>query len=116
MNLELQLPWAPSMNHYWRSVPGKGVLISAEGRGYRKAVADAILVQRGAKQLAGRLVVHITTFAPDKRRRDLDNMLKPLLDALTHAGVWLDDEQIDDLHIIRGGTARPACVLVKVGA
>lgn len=100
--LTIELPWSPSMNHYWRNVPGKGTLISAAGRTYRKAVADCVLVQRAAKQLTGRLEVRIYAFPPDKRRRDLDNLLKPLLDALTHAGVWLDDEQIDDLRIRRG--------------
>lgn len=108
--LNLQLPWPPSMNHYWRSVPGRGVLISAKGREYRESVCAAVLVQRAAKQLAGRLVVEIHAFPPDKRRRDLDNLLKSCLDALTHAGVWLDDQQIDDLRIVRkaagGGTVQ----------
>ncbi|NBW23084.1 MAG: RusA family crossover junction endodeoxyribonuclease, partial [Caulobacteraceae bacterium] len=40
-------------------------------------------------------------FPPDKRKRDLDNVLKSLLDALTHANVWDDDSQIDDLRIYR---------------
>lgn len=100
--LNIALPWPPSMNHYWRAVPGRGVLVSAEGRQYRQNVYAEVLIQRAAKKLAGRLAVTIHAYPPDKRRRDLDNMLKATLDALTHAGVWLDDQQIDDLHIVRG--------------
>jgi crossover junction endodeoxyribonuclease RusA len=33
------------------------------------------------------------------RRRDLDNLLKAPLDALTHAGVYVDDHLIVDLRI-----------------
>ncbi len=39
---------------------------------------------------------------PDKRRRDLDNILKAPLDALTHAGLLIDDEQFDEINIVRG--------------
>ncbi|MEY4713325.1 MAG: hypothetical protein RIS88_2775 [Pseudomonadota bacterium] len=38
---------------------------------------------------------------PDRRRRDLDNTLKATQDAMTHAGIWDDDSQIDDLRIVR---------------
>jgi crossover junction endodeoxyribonuclease RusA len=34
-------------------------------------------------------------FPPDRRRRDLDNLQKPVLDALEHAGIYEDDSQID---------------------
>jgi len=97
----LILPWPPSANVYYRNVQGK-TLISAAGRAYRAAVADQVLIQRGAKQLAGRLAVAIVAHVPDRRRRDLDNLLKSTLDSLTHAGVWLDDSQIDSLRIERG--------------
>jgi crossover junction endodeoxyribonuclease RusA len=75
------------------------MIISAEGRSYRKAVADQVLIQRGAKHFAGKLKVEIEAFRPDKRRRDLDNLLKAVLDGLTHAGVWEDDSNIVDLRI-----------------
>jgi len=43
-------------------------------------------------------------FMPDRRKRDIDNTLKALLDALTHAGVWLDDSQVVDLRIRKSPT------------
>ncbi|PZY00454.1 hypothetical protein DIV31_27385 [Escherichia coli] len=42
------------------------------------------------------------TVPPDKRRRDLDNILKAPLDVLTHAGLLIDDEQFDEINIVRG--------------
>ena len=94
----LTLPWPPSVNKYWRTFQGR-MIISAEGRSYRKAVADQVLIQRGAKHYAGKLCVVIEAFKPDNRRRDLDNLLKAVLDGCTHAGVWEDDSNIVDLRI-----------------
>jgi crossover junction endodeoxyribonuclease RusA len=107
--LELTLPWPPTVNTYYRSTSGK-VLISSEGRAYCKAVADQVLIQHGAKHLECRLSVSIVAHVPDKRRRDLDNILKSLLDSMTRAGVWADDSQIDNLIVQRG----PVGGMVKV--
>jgi len=96
--ITLTLPWPPSVNKYWRTFQGR-MIISAEGRSYRKAVADQVLIQRGAKHYAGKLRVNIEAFRPDNRRRDLDNLLKAVLDGCTHAGVWEDDSNIVDLRI-----------------
>jgi len=94
------LPWPPSVNHYWRNVGGK-TLISAKGREYRDAVRILAIDESWPIHADKRLAVTIEAWVPDKRRRDLDNMLKAALDALTHAGVWEDDSQIDDLRIVR---------------
>lgn len=48
------------------------------------------------KPLEGPLEVTITTFWPDKRKRDVDNT-KGFIDALSGI-VWADDSQIQDLH------------------
>lgn len=95
---EITLPWPPSVNRYWRTFQGR-MLISEEGRKYRKAVADQVLIQRGAKNYMEKLRVEIEAYRPDNRRRDLDNLLKAVLDSLTHAGVWQDDSSIVDLRI-----------------
>jgi crossover junction endodeoxyribonuclease RusA len=96
--IELTLPWPPTVNTYWRNFNGR-TIISAKGREYRKAVADQVLIQRGAKHLDYALQVTIEAFRPDRRRRDLDNLLKAILDSLTHAGVMEDDCLIVDLRI-----------------
>lgn len=56
----------------------------------------------GVKGLTGSLCVKIMFNAPDKRKRDIDNTLKPTLDAFQGAGVIGNDFQVDDLHIVRG--------------
>tara|TARA_R100001594_G_scaffold133587_1_gene174357 strand:+ start:245 stop:532 length:288 start_codon:yes stop_codon:yes gene_type:complete len=48
------------------------------------------------------VAVAIQAFPPDRRRRDLDNIQKVLLDALQTAGCFDDDSQINHLEIHRG--------------
>lgn len=96
--IELAMPWPPSVNRYWRTFQGR-MIISAEGRTYRRVVAEQVMIQRGAKHYAGKLKVTIEAWRPDNRKRDLDNLLKAVLDSLTHAGVWADDGLIVDLRI-----------------
>jgi crossover junction endodeoxyribonuclease RusA len=95
--LSLHLPWPPSINHYWRRVGAK-TLISREGRRFREEVV-AKISQRKARAISGPVRVHILACRPDKRRRDIDNILKSLLDALGHAGVYEDDSQIWKLSV-----------------
>ena len=99
--LVIELPFPPTLNTYWRHV-GLNVLISAEGRRYRKRVGFYVLKKRMAEELTlpmlGRLGLQIEAHPPDKRQRDLDNLPKAIQDSLQAAGVYQNDFQIDDLH------------------
>jgi Holliday junction resolvase RusA-like endonuclease len=92
MMLELELPYPPSINHYWRRV-GTRTLISREGRRFRQRVVD-ILEARRLEPLVGPLAVEVEFHPPDPRRRDIDNVQKALFDALGHGGAFQDDSQI----------------------
>lgn len=107
--ITLRLPYPPSINHYWRRV-GHSTIISKEGRDYREAVMRLCEDYR----LDMRLAVLIEAVMPDRRRRDIDNITKALLDALTHAQVWGDDSQIDDLHVVRRDVEAPGFVWVHI--
>ena len=96
--IELTLPWPPTVNTYYRNINGK-TIISAKGRAYRETVADEVMIQRAAKNLDVALKVEIEAFRPDRRRRDLDNLFKAMLDSMVHAGVMSDDALIMDLRI-----------------
>jgi len=110
--IRLELPWPPSVNHYYRRV-GNATLISKEGRRYRKRVASDVLLARSPR-VEGRLSVRIVASPPDQRRRDLDNLQKALLDALQHAGVYCDDSQIDRITVERGGVIPGGRVNVEI--
>ena len=117
--MTFDLPWPPSVNHYWRRTEKKHLAISTKGERFRRDVADALLEQQGAGWRThvdpdARYRVHITAAPPDRRRRDLDNLCKAVLDALEHANVFRDDAQIDDLHIIRAPAGRPGRLHVSL--
>jgi len=107
-----ELPYPPSVNHYWRRV-GWRTLISREGRRYRKEVVALLAAQR-AQPLGGRLVMRVTVFPPDARRRDLDNVQKALLDALQQGEAFHDDSQIDELVIKRGAVVPDGKTIVEI--
>jgi crossover junction endodeoxyribonuclease RusA len=97
--IRIALPYPPTVNTYWRHV-GSKVLISEGGKKYRERIFW-IIREAGLQPLEGRLSVNLEVNPPDKRTRDLDNLPKALLDALTHARLWSDDGQIDDIRIRR---------------
>tara|TARA_R100000501_G_C2531737_1_gene54341 strand:- start:28 stop:402 length:375 start_codon:yes stop_codon:yes gene_type:complete len=103
--IELELPMPPSANRYWRYVNGK-VLKSKQARDYIKTIGDLWMVYKAQKKAKAfgkdqRLQIYIQVFPPNRIRRDLDNLLKVLMDSLENAGLFTNDEQIDDIRIMR---------------
>ncbi|WP_337047383.1 RusA family crossover junction endodeoxyribonuclease [Serratia liquefaciens] len=98
--MNLTLPFPPSVNGYWRS-PNKGssrgrTLVSERGRAFQTEAIAQVMEQlrRRPKPISADISVAVVFYPPTKARRDLDNFFKALFDAMTQAGVWLDDSQI----------------------
>ena len=98
--MTLTLPYPPSMNTYWRR-NGHQYFIAKAGQAFRTEVAARCLAS-GVRPLSGQVAMTVTLVPGDKRRRDIDNVLKPLLDALTHGGAWADDSQVKRLLVTMG--------------
>lgn len=96
----IELRWPPTVNHYY-TVARKRKILSEQGRAYKDLCYWAMLEQGTPKLKGPRYCVTIIARPPDNRRRDLDNILKPILDALGEYGAITDDSKIDDLRITR---------------
>ena len=114
--LSIRLPFPPSMNSIWRAVPNRGMILSRAGRKYREDAIWVIQTQVSNDSLmTGRLKVLMEVYVPDRRKRDLSNIPKAVEDAITKSGkIWNDDEQIDDLRIVRREIKKPAEVIVHI--
>ena len=101
MRASFTLPYPPSVNTYWRQFNGRTILSQA-GRDYKVEVLAVIVNERIPKFGESRLAVKLVLRPRDKRRRDLDNSIKSVLDALENSGVFVNDFQVDYLEIRRG--------------
>jgi crossover junction endodeoxyribonuclease RusA len=110
--LILNLPYPPSVNSYWRA-NGHRRFISKEGVAFKQAVADYVIENNIEKLGDAPLSVFISLFPRDKRRTDIDNRIKAVLDSLQDCGVYDDDTQVQFLTVMRMETVKGGkCVVV----
>jgi len=99
--VRLDLPYPPSVNSYWKA-NGHRRYISPAGVMFTEEVSFIVKNKKprtfGDKQVAISVMIHPRS----KRKFDLDNTLKAILDALMKAGMYDDDSQIEYIEIARG--------------
>jgi crossover junction endodeoxyribonuclease RusA len=114
--IKLTLPFPPSVNSYWRH-SNRGSYLSKRAKQYRED-SRALLIDQGLEThkepIAGRLTVKVKLHRGDKMKYDLDNCGKAMLDVLHHWRVIEDDEQIDDLRLIRGKVLAVGKAVVEI--
>ena len=116
MLIELYLTFPPSVNNYYAHTK-QGIYIKKDGKAYRRVTQDAVNEQcSNVDQLPlnEKILVTVILAPPDNRVRDVDNYMKCLLDALTQAGVWVDDSQIDQLLIYRATKLSKGAVYIRI--
>jgi crossover junction endodeoxyribonuclease RusA len=111
--LRLTLPYPPTGNHLY-TVANNRKILSAAGRDYQAAVAAAWQRPRDWVPLTSHLQVIHGYYPADHRTRDIDNPIKAIHDALTKAGVWVDDRQIVDCRQLWGHVVKHPYVLILI--
>ena len=117
----LRLPWPPSLNKIWRGKKKgqSGVFLSERALNFRRQASFAVSLARMARRIPespvdGNVAVRLAFFPPDGRLRDLDNLPKSVFDALTHAHVWLDDQQVRYIESWFGPKVKSGAVVLSI--
>lgn len=109
-----RLPFPPSVNTCWRK-NATSTYLTQRGKQFREeAIADIKSQLGNLDAIEGRVAVSLELTMPTAAKRDIDNHAKAPLDAIQHAGLLLDDEQIDQLVITRLHVEPPGCCDVTV--
>lgn len=101
----LELPWPPTVNHYWTPTlkrhkrgPRAGLTyaslkLSNEGKAYSQNV-ELIILSKRLKAIKGQVHVHLVSHPLKYFRYDIDNFRKGIYDALHRSGLIEDDQHI----------------------
>jgi Holliday junction resolvase RusA-like endonuclease len=88
--VEIELSYPPATNNLYFNVPGKGRVRSDRYNQWLDESAWLLLAQKPGR-VSGKFIAEITVNRPDNRRRDLDGLLKPLLDCCVKNRIVSDD-------------------------
>ena len=111
--VNLTLPYPPSVNTYW-GFSGHRRFLTERATTFKHEVL-AIAKQCKAPNLGKqRLEMTVVLYPPDKRVRDIDNVLKPTIDALCQAHVFDDDSQVDVLFVRRAEIVKGGKCVVSI--
>ena len=88
----IDLPLPPSINRLWRTGRGR-VFKSKRYAQWQRSVGWELLTQRRAR-ISGPVTIVIAAGKPDRRRRDVDNLGKALLDLLVAHQVIADNSMV----------------------
>lgn len=106
----VELPWPPSVNNYFKR-NGRRTFLPKEALVFRDEVAKAF---GKLEPETGYLHLMIDQHPKNNVRRDIDNYIKPLMDAMQVCGVMVDDVQVKRLSVVRGENIEGGCCFVKV--
>ena len=86
-------------------MPAKGsgrLITSPKMREWKKAAEESLAKQRdwGKPTITSHVAVTLVVTWPDRRKRDIDGPVKPVLDALVKAEILKDDSLIKELAVI----------------
>ena len=96
------------INAHGRRFPNKKAI------DYKVKVQDYVIENNVPKLGEAKLELTLWVYPPDKRKRDISNIIKIVEDSLQDAGVYDNDFQIDVLMIQRGKIIKDGGVTVMI--
>jgi crossover junction endodeoxyribonuclease RusA len=121
--IELTLPYPPNVNHYKRV--GR-LTRTKSGKLYQPRVNSDVtkhyfwqvwmkIQKEGLKSFGSATIsVELDVYPPDRRKRDLDGVLKVFLDSMQKGGLYDDDYQIARLLVTRCSTIPEGQIIVRI--
>lgn len=109
--IELTLPYPPSANRLWTRTR-KGMRKTDKYCDWLK-VAGYMVMSQHPVGLTGPYKLSIQAMRPDRRRRDIDNLIKPISDLLQSVGVIEDDSDCEMVTARWVTNGEPLHVLVE---
>ena len=114
-DIVLDIPWPPTANKIWRHARGQNYL----SRPYKDFLSLTYMVVRQQlprhhRRIETPVRLTIDLYPPNRVRYDIDNRIKPILDALTRAGVWQDDSLVIELHVSKRSTLKRGRAIIEI--
>ena len=113
MTVQVLLPYPPTANNLFLNMRGRGRVKSPQYRTWI-GLATVKAYQQKIQKTPGKVRVSYLVARPDKRRRDISNLVKPIEDLLVSVGAIDDDSKIQSFEIAWDETGSFSGVLVKV--
>lgn len=125
--IEIELSYPPTVNHYKKV---GSLIMTKNGKYYQQrvdtkktklfyyevwlAIKNLKAIKRIPMPIESNISLEVYLYPPDKRKRDIDNCCKPLIDSLVKAGLIKDDVQISRLVVERKGIIAQGKVVIRI--
>lgn len=111
--LYFALPLPPSQNNMFiNGKAGKGRFISPLYKAWKNEASIRAYMQNKSR-IEGCFAVQINAVRPDRRKRDIDNLIKPLVDLLVSQGFVGDDSEMQQVTATWVETGPPIWLAVR---
>ena len=90
--MKLKIPPPIPLHACFRNVRGRGRVKTDRYHTWQRNAGNEVLAQK-RETFDGDCVFALTVVRPDKRKRDLDNLLKSSIDLMVYCGIVKDDQQ-----------------------
>lgn len=107
----LPYPKGLTVNNYWKT-GRNGIYVNPLVKRYKGIVWQTLINSFRLGERALRMQLKV--YPPDRRIRDLDNVLKAVCDALQFAQVYKNDSQIEQLFVVRKEVIKDGKLEVKL--